>query len=58
MLEINSQHHKELYGKKCRCESKDGSIIKTFLSLSDGARYIVDNGFSVDTIRGAQTHIG
>ena len=56
-LKENNQKNKELYGKKCQAILKDGSII-SFQTLSDGARFVINSGLSVDTIAGVQTHIG
>ena len=58
IVAVHSQRCRDLYGKKCKCISKDGSVTKTFATLTDGARYVIEQGFSHDTPSGAQTHIG
>lgn len=50
-FEEGKQRNKELYGKKCRAITKDGEI-KEFDSLSDGARYVIEKGLSIDTLHG------
>ena len=52
------KRNQELYGKKCIALDKTTkSPIKTFASLREAARYIIELGLSKDKEPGIKTHI-
>lgn len=48
----------ESQGKRCQALTKTGKVVKQFVSFGEGARFVKEQGLSVDTIHGIAIHIG
>ena len=49
--------NKELQGKICGMFSINGELLKTFSTIKDAARYIIQESISKDSIKGISSHI-
>ena len=54
---LNSSN-RETQGKNCFMYSLDNTLLQSFSTIRDAARYIIDNNFSSDNISGISSHIG
>lgn len=49
--------NKELQGKVCGMFSSNGELLKSFSTIKDAARYIIQENISKDNIKGISSHI-